>query len=337
MAVLNSVSFEDAVDLINRKFEKALEPIEGSMRESGFVIVESVPANSGGTRRHKEALQSEQYASRKTEGGQVVKTRVQQGYYKDTTSKTFSKSVDITYEMRKLGKYSEIRNAMDFIANVCPMRIDLDLSMHISYGTATSYTNQDGDTVDISVGDGLAPFSASHTLTGSATTYRNKLANSPQFSEGALELMEDLARTEIYNNLGEQMACEFDILFTTDKPQLVNAVRRLLQSTAQVSAANAGVSNVYRAKYNHVILRRIDMSASGAKDSTKANYWGLASSKYATFHLDVYGEPEMRTPAVGNNGEDPETLDWTFTVVDMHDSAIVTGRGLLISLGDGTA
>lgn len=331
MAVLNTISYEDAVDLVNRKFEKALVSIPGTMKESGFVIVETVPEMSGGTRRHKEVPHSEQYASYKAEGGQIVSTSVQQGYYKDTTAKEFAKGIDITYKMRKLNKQREIYNAMSFIANVYPNREDLNLSAFFSFGTAASYTDQDGRTVDISTGASQSLWNTAHTLTGSTTTYRNRLANNPQFSEGALENMEDLARTEIYSNLGEQVTIDFDVLWTTDKPQLVNAARRLLQATSQVSAPNQGIPNVYRAKYRHVVLRRADMNAAGVKDSTKAAYWGLASTSASTFHHDIYATPEMRTPSAGNNGEDIETLDWTFKVIGMHDSCVVTGRGFLFS------
>jgi len=62
-------------------------------------------------------------------------------------------------------------------------REDLNLSMFISFGTATSYTDMDGQTVDVSTGDSLAPFYSAHTLTGSTTTFRTILANNPAFSE----------------------------------------------------------------------------------------------------------------------------------------------------------
>jgi len=331
MAVLSTVDYQDAVDLLNREFNRKLESVPGTMRESGFVMVTNIPNGTGNTRRHKEKPQANEYASTKVEGGNVTLTTVQQGYYKDTTAVTYDKAVSITIEMRTYDKTDEYRNAVDFITGVYPNREDLNLSMFFSFGTATTYVDQDGNTVDISTGDGLSLWNTAHTLTGSTTTYRNRLANNPQFSEGALENMEDLARTEIYNNLGEQMTVEFDVLWTTDKPQLVNAARRLLQATAQVSAPNAGVPNVYKAKYDHKVLRRADMSAAGVKDSTKANYWGLASTRQSTFFHDVYMAPQMRMPAIGNNGEDPNTLDWQFTVVGAHNSCVVAGRGFLFS------
>ena len=158
MAVLNTISLEDAVDLVNRKFEKKLQTINNTMRDSGFVIVETVPEGTGWTRRHKELPVWDLYASYKAQGGQITNTTIQQGYYKDTTATSFAKSVDITYEWRKLNKIREIRNAMDFISGVYPDREDLNLSMHISYGTATTYTDQDGRTVNIATWDALQLF-----------------------------------------------------------------------------------------------------------------------------------------------------------------------------------
>tara|TARA_R110000868_G_scaffold48172_2_gene156913 strand:- start:2955 stop:3545 length:591 start_codon:yes stop_codon:yes gene_type:complete len=196
--------------------------------------------------------------------------------------------------------------------------------MFLSFGAATSYTNKNGRSVDISTGDGLAIWSAVHTLTGSGTTYRNTVAANPAFSEGALELAEDLFVTNIYTNLGEQVGSTPDTLCTTDNPSLVNTVKRTLQSTADISAPNAGVVNVYQAKYKHVILNKFDMNANGVKDATKKAYWMLCDSKISSFYHDVYSAPEMKYPSSGNNGEDIETLDWTFTTISINDSCVVS-------------
>jgi hypothetical protein len=51
--------------------------------------------------------------------------------------------------MRQLDK-TEVYRSAEFIGNVLPAREDLNLAMFISFGTATSYTDQDGQTVDIS-------------------------------------------------------------------------------------------------------------------------------------------------------------------------------------------
>jgi hypothetical protein len=69
MAVLNTLSYEDAVDLINREFDAGkLEPINNAMKNSGIVKVNTISANTGATKRHKEMPVGEQYASIKTQG-----------------------------------------------------------------------------------------------------------------------------------------------------------------------------------------------------------------------------------------------------------------------------
>ena len=337
MANLNTFSYEDAVDLINREYNMGMmNPLDNVMKKSGIVMVQTVPMGSGSTRRHKEMPVGDLYAADKAEGAQSTNTRVQQGYYKDTTSRTFSKKIDITLEMRTLNKTGEIYSAAKFIGGVCMRREDLNLSMFISFGTSTSYLNQDGRTVDISTGDGLAPFVAAHTLTGSTTTYRNRLANNPAFSETALELMEDLYVTNIFTNLGEQIGAKPDIIYSTDNPTLVNAIKRVIQSTAQISAPNEGVINVYEGKYKHMMLNKIDMNPNGVKDAAKRNYWGMCDTTMASFYHDIYHPATMVPPEFGD-GKDINTLDWTWNSYDMHDSCIVAGRGLTLSTGDGVA
>jgi hypothetical protein len=79
---------------------------------------------------------------------------------------------------------------------------------------------------------------------------------------------------------------------------LINAVRRVIQSTAQISAPNEGVVNVYKGRYTHKILPRIDMTANAAKDSAKKNYWLLADSKVASFFHDIYVPNELHSPSM---------------------------------------
>lgn len=339
MPILDTLSFEDATDLVNRSFDSwKADPINNAMKESGIVVVSNVPMNTGKTRRHKERPVGEQYASHKTEGWVSTKTVVQQGYYKDTTSRSFSKAIDITIEMRELDK-TGVYDAINFIGNALPAREDLNLSMFYSFGTATSYTDQDGQTVDISTWDGLAPFSTSHTLTGSSTTYRARVANNPAFSEGALELAEDVLRTNTYNNLGEQIACTPDTIVSTDYPPLVNSIKRLIQSTADISSPNNGVVNVYQGKYTHKVLPRIDMTAAASKDSAKKNIWSICDSKIWSLFHDIYKEAEIYSPlsTKWDGGQDINTLNWTYNSISMHDACWVTARGTVYSSWDGAA
>ena len=77
--------------------------------------------------------------------------------------------------------------ALRSLGEATRQRMELDLTHRFTFGTATSYTDLDGETVSTTVGDGLALFSASHTVPDSSTTYRNIVANNPVFSRGGLE------------------------------------------------------------------------------------------------------------------------------------------------------
>jgi len=69
MTVLNTISFEDATDLVQRSFDAGkTNPINNAMKESGIVTVNTIPLGSGATRRHKEVPVGNLYANYKVEG-----------------------------------------------------------------------------------------------------------------------------------------------------------------------------------------------------------------------------------------------------------------------------
>jgi len=107
----------------------------------------------------------------------------------------------------------------------------------------------------------------------------------------------------------EKKTATFDILWTTDDPNLVNTAREYLRSTANPDAAHAGVVNVYAGKYKHVILPRVATTASGAPDSTKRTYWGIASSQMSSFYLGIWEQPHLIPPMPNSNAEDVQTDD----------------------------
>jgi hypothetical protein len=281
------------------------------MRGSGLVKEYPIPANSGNTREFSE-IDTEEYAKFKGEGSQAERAKVQQGYSKTMTQKRVAMDIGITYEMRTQNKYPDVVARLTNLGTQVAKRMDLDLSHRITFATATTYTDMDSATVDIALGDTLCLASTAHTLKGSSSQYRNILANNPKLSKGALESMERLVAEETLNQFGEKMVMEFDILWTTDDPNTVNTAKEYLQSTADITGANSGVKNVYMSKYKHVVLPRVATTAAGAVDSTKRYYWGLASSQASNFYLGIWEEPRLKTPAVGNNGEEFSTDDWNF-------------------------
>lgn len=317
-------------------FGKALELADKSAQTSGLFVVEPVPQNSGETRDWTE-IDLELYADNKGQGDQAGRARVRLGYNKLVTAKRVAKDIGITYEMRKFNKYPDVVRRLTNLAQMPANRLELDLQHRIGFGTATTYVDKNGTTVEIDVGDDLALFSTVHTLTGSATTYRNILAGNPILSKGALEGMERLATEETLNNFAEKVTIPFDILWTTDDPASVNTALEYLNSVAAPDFANSGVSNVYKAKYKHVKLSLVPTTAAGATDATKRRYWGIASSMMSDAHLGIWEAAHLKTPSELNAGEEFSTDDWNYGVRSGYGIGIVTGRWIKMSQGNAAA
>lgn len=334
---LNTITLSDFVRNAQILFLKGIDTVAMNARNSGMFRVEPVPQNTGNTREYSE-IDLENYAKAKGEGAQSERARVQQGYTKIATLKRVALDIGITYEMRTQNKYQEVVSRLTNLGMLAARRMELDLSHRITFGQSTSYVDMDGVTVDLTTGDGLSLFNAAHTVRGSSVTYRNQLAGNPAFSKTALEGMEKLVVEETINQFGEKMAMPFDIIFSTDDPNTVNTIRTELRSTSTTTVEqNSGVINVNQTKYRHVILPLVATNAAGLVDSTKATYWGLASSMFSSAYLGVHEEPRLKTPpANGNNAEEFSTDDWNFGTRAGYFICIVSGQWIKFSEGDGT-
>lgn len=333
---LNTIQLSVFTQLANVIFEKAKESLPKNAQSSGMWNTANVPGNSGNIRQYTE-VDLAQYARRKGEGDQSQRGKVQQGYSVNLQSYRVSLDIGITYEMRTQNKYQDVIKRLTNLANTAANRMELDLQHRIGFGASTTYTDMDGATVDISVGDTLALFSTAHTVRGASTTYRNILANNPLLSRGALEGMELNAVQQSINQFGEKIAIPFDILWTTDDPATINTALEYLRSVAAPDSANAGVTNVYKAKYTHVIFDLVATTAAGLVDTTKQKYWGISSTMYTSAHLDIWEAPRLKVPSEGNNGEDFSTDDWTFGVRAGYGICTANGQWIHVSYGDGTA
>jgi len=303
---LNSISLAVFTRLAGVIFEKAKDLVEKHARDSGLFVVESVPENSGEVRDYQE-IDLELYADNKPQGNQAGRASVRLGYNKQVTVKRVAKDIGITYEMRRFNKYPDVVRRLTNLAQMPVNRLELDLQHRIGFGLVTTYVDKNGATVENDVGDDLALFSTVHTLTGSATTYRNRLAGNPILSKGALEGIERLVAEETLNNFGEKLSVPFDILWTTDDPNTVNTALEYLNSVAAPDFANSGVSNVYKAKYKHVKLPLVATTAAGLTDATKRRFWGIASSMISDAHLAEWEAPHLKAPSDLNAGEEFST------------------------------
>ena len=334
---LNTISLPDFVRNAQILWLKGLDSVSQVARNSGLFRVEPVAQNTGNTREYTE-IDLENYAKAKGEGAQAERAKVQQGYTKIAKLKRTALDIGITYEMRTQNKYSEVVSRLTNLGALTARRMELDLSHRITFGVATSYVDMDGDTVDVTTGDGLSLFNAAHTVRGAATTYRNILAGNPAFSKTSLEGMETLVVEETINQFGEKMAIPYDTLFSTDDPNTVNTIYTELKSMASTTlTTNEGVINVNRGKYRHVMLPLVATDNKGQVDGTKATFWGLASTMYTSAYLGVHEEPRLKTPpADGNSAEEFSTDDWNFGTRAGYFICIVSGSWIKFSEGDGT-
>lgn len=333
---LNINNLSDFVRNAEILWVKGLMSVPQVARSSGIFKEVPIPQLSGNSREFSE-VDLEEYASKKGESDQAVRARVQQGYSKTATLFRVAKDIGVSYEYRTQGKYLEIQQKLTNLGKLAPNRIDLDLTHRLTFGTATTYTDMDNETVNIAVGDALALFSTVHTLRGSATTFRNRLANNPQFSPGSLDAMLTMRKQNTYNQFGEKMTITDDILWTSDDPTTIRAVQETLRSSSNPSQNNSGVVNTYSALgLRHVVLPRLATTATGANDSTKAKYWGVCSSEMSTAYLGMHEEPRLKTPTAGSNAEEFSTDDWSFGTRAGYMVTVVSASWIGASTGDGT-
>jgi len=333
---LSIASLGDFVRNAEILFLKGLDSIKMEARNSGIFRIDNIPDHKGNTKEYSE-IDLEEYAKKKPEGDQSARAKVQQGYSKIGTLYRVSLDIGITWEMRHHNKYMDVVTRLTNLGSVAGKRMELDLSHRITFATATSYTDMDGDTVDTTTGDTKAWAATDHTLKGSATTFRNRLANNPVFSKGALEGMEQMIIENSMNQFGEKMTISYDILWTTDDSNTVNTVKEFLKSTASPDALNAGVVNVNLGKYKHVILPRVATTATGAVDSTKAKYWGLASSLNSQAYLAINEEPTLKPTSDNGANTEFSTQDFSVGVVAGYFIVVPGSRSLAFSSGDAVA
>jgi hypothetical protein len=330
----STFEFPDFVDIVDIMWVDRLDsPNRRHMLESGIFKIMDIEEGTG-DRRLFDEVDREEYASRVVEGGTASEVRAQQGYSKYMFSGTVGKDVVTTYQFRTKHKFSETIRKVQDVMDLPLNRTNLDLSHRLTFATATSYTNQDGEVVDVTLGDGLALAASAHTVRGSATTYRNRLQNNPRISRGGLDAMQRMAKENSINIFGQKIADpSLDILWTTDDAEDMNIATEYLVSVGSPSYDNANVKNVYQGKYRHEYLPLVPTDANGSVDNTKRHYWGLCSSRDFQAYLGFWRRPTLIGPFEMEDGSENVR---TGARAD-YGIVIVVARGFFMSTGDGQA
>lgn len=328
--LLNTLTLSEMTDLVRREWITIQEDHPKNAKQ--LFITEPVGSGQGSSKRYNE-IDIEKYADFKGEGSNSRKAKVGVGYQKDMTARTFSKEIDITLEMRNDNRYTEAGNLITSLGEFCENRMDLDLTHRLSFATSSSYTDKNGETVDTTVGDDNPLLYSAHTLVFSSSTYRNRVSGDPVFSQGAFEAAKLLAATQILTNFGEKKTLNFNTIVTGDDPSTVRAVKQLLNSMADTTAAQSGIMNVYKGVMSHIILPDLATTAAGAYDSTKRRWWFIVAAGMGArgwqAYLGTWISPQFKYPTEGNNGEDIHNYNWTYSTYCRYGICIPTGKGII--------
>lgn len=277
------------------------------------------------------------YARRKDQGDVYYQENPTQNYSKSITKYRVGLEATITWEMRTYDKYREMNRVLTGLGEATAQRMELDLTHRFTFGTVTSYTDLDGNTVATTVGDGFQLFYSAHTVPGSSTTFRNVVANNPLFSKGGLEAAETLFTSQLIDAAGNKIISMPDTIVSTDDPNTVNTILEYLKSVSAPLSNNSGVTNVYKAKYNHIVLPLLATTAVGGYDSTKAKYWMLANVAHTDAICEVSENPHMIAPTAGSNAEDFDNDDWKFKSSAAYGLEIIDPKWIVMSAGTGAA
>lgn len=277
------------------------------------------------------------FAHRKPEGDNYYKAAPSENYTKTLQKYRIGLEAEITWEMRKYDKYREINKALMSLGEATSQKMELDLTHRFTFGDSTSYVDMDGETISTVVGDGFQLFYSAHIVPDSSTTYRNRLANNPVFSRGGLEAAETLFAVQMIDAAGNKIVIKPDTIISTDDPNTCNTIAELLNSMGSPEGAHAGVDNVYKSKYKHIILPYLASTATGARDTTKEKMWMLACVAHTDAICEVSEMPHLISPTPGANSEDFENDDWKFKSAAALAIEIIDPRWIAMSSGDGVA
>lgn len=337
----NTSSLPDFVANLQVLFNKGFTQTFEDKEDSATMFYQEMILGSaeGDTRRVDEPLTGRGYAKDMEEGDNINLEQITPGYYKDVTVIRRSSGLGITWFFEYHNKYPEqIAGIYRDVGLNLRERMELDMQLPLGFGTATTYTNLSGRTVDISTGDSLSLWHTAHTLTGSTITTRNRLANNPQLSDGSVEAAMTLFNQNQYTNSGMPVPGNPDTLVVTRDATQYHTALKVVESMSPQSAPNSGVYNPLRRRFRVAQLMRWDYTADGRTlDSTKLKYWMVADSSQKVGFVVISEQPTVTLPTVSNGGIKWANEDREIKGTCTYEPCILNPRFAVFSSGDGTA
>lgn len=326
-SIINTTTFEDLTDNLEIKWRKRYEAFP---KVAAFLYdIEDVSVITS----DESSFDGYSVARKKREGQDHEMLSTAQGYRKAWEIYEVSGMTKITWKMRKGARYRQIDQSINQMSDSVAKRMELDLTHRFGYAWATSYTDYDGDTVDTTVGDGLAMMSASHTLTESSSTYRNAIANNPPLSESGIQAGRKLFSTGMLDNNGEPIMVDADTLIVSNDPTIIDTASKYLKSVGSVDDAHSGIFNPLQGRYRLIVLNYLSFDADLSYDATKAGYWFLASVKDTDAMLKILQRPQF-IPPTKMDGKEFETMDWKYAVHAAYAILVLRVHWIVGSKGD---
>lgn len=260
------------------------------------------------------------------------------GYYKTTTVTRKASTSEYTWQLDHHTPYQDM--VLDWYNQTgwnLRTRLVMDMTHFLSFFTATTYTNIDGDSIDIATGDGQVLGYSGHTLTNSTTTCRNRLAGNPAVTAAAVEQAMTNFAQQVLGNNGDRLAVMGDALVVGSSQIVYHRALQIVRSMAPATAPNSGVYNPLRNALRVLRYQYLDSVAAGTVDTTKSEYWALVDTKNPGGYVYVTEQPNVMVPTLSNGGvqwlNDNKTIRGTtcYSVVWMN------WRNIQLSSGDGTA
>src|ERR1035437_6772382 len=164
---LNTVTFPELTDLVNRNFVSVGGMIVPNAKQ--LFMTDTMGVGEGELKLLQE-YDTSTYARAKAQGVDAKKAAFGIGYLITIRAKRIGMEAEITWEMRRYNKKQEVLAQITSLPFYCPQRVELDLTHRFTFCTSTSYTDMDGNTVDLTVGDGNSLAYATHALKFSSAT-----------------------------------------------------------------------------------------------------------------------------------------------------------------------
>jgi len=331
--LVSTMSIPAIDSLIQKSFVKGLEREASDIRK----IFHSKKGDIAKSAERIDEIDREHFAEQKLEGQSSAQRGIATGYHKEISPKTISVSRIVSGEAYKRLEAHGLSSYASQTAEYLIDKIELDMHNFLGYGASTSYVDNGGFTVNLTVGDGKALFDATHTLKHSPLTYSNILTGAPSLSESSLDLASDYFEYNVLSNYGIPEPMTPNAIITSRKAVMVNRVARILgslspQSIEGTANANSGVVNVNKNKYEHRLAVSFDVDANGMTDATKSFYWFVAAlnsnpAKSLQAYYYSWLSP-MAAPVEVN--QDKWTL--SFTGRAMYNLGALSGKGICVSL-----